>query len=192
MSKRKTATAAPAPWEPKYKARKGGRLTDEDANNVGLEVKLMEEGGVLVTAENILSRAKKKRHPLHNLFTWDDTSAANQYRLAQARHMLRSYVQIDITTGRPGRGSYNIIEGEVEEVDVSDNPIPKRSIYMSREKVIKNTDAIEQVSERLYKTVLAAINEAESLGLTANDDGWKRLANAVRRHLPRIIRLKAG
>ncbi len=38
-----------------------------------------------LTAEEIVYEAKKSKSVLHNLFDWDNTSAANKYRLQQAR-----------------------------------------------------------------------------------------------------------
>jgi hypothetical protein len=41
-----------------------------------------------LTAENLLAEASKVDNPLHELFEWDDTEAANQYRLFQARVLI--------------------------------------------------------------------------------------------------------
>lgn len=42
-----------------------------------------------ITAEIVLAEAKKKSSPLHDHFQWDDTAAANQYRLIQAAALIR-------------------------------------------------------------------------------------------------------
>lgn len=42
-----------------------------------------------LTASGILKEAKKKTSPLHSLFEWDNTLAAKQYRLAQARSVIK-------------------------------------------------------------------------------------------------------
>lgn len=41
-----------------------------------------------VTAETLLSEAENPASPLHEFFEWNDSEAARQYRLAQARAML--------------------------------------------------------------------------------------------------------
>jgi hypothetical protein len=59
-----------------------------------LETIRLKNGGLL-TEESILSAAKSKKHPLHDRFTWDDTEAARQWRLEEARDLIRSvYVTI--------------------------------------------------------------------------------------------------
>lgn len=43
-----------------------------------------------LTPDIVLRAAKPKSSPLHDLFCWDDTIAAHQYRLIQAAHFIRS------------------------------------------------------------------------------------------------------
>ena len=38
-----------------------------------------------LTAREIVEEARKKNSPLHDFFEWDDSIAAEKYRLAQAR-----------------------------------------------------------------------------------------------------------
>ena len=71
-------------------ARGVGKL---DAQEVGdcLEKLRLRNGGV-ITAEVVLAEARKKRSPLHDGFEWDDTAAAHQYRLEQARSITRAVI----------------------------------------------------------------------------------------------------
>ena len=48
-------------------------------------------GGV-ITPDHVVTAARPRSSPLHNSFTWDDGDAAHQWRLEQARHLLRIYV----------------------------------------------------------------------------------------------------
>jgi Skp family chaperone for outer membrane proteins len=48
--------------------------------------------GVL-TADAVVKAARAKKSALHNSFEWSDTRAAHQYRLFQARQMLRVVVE---------------------------------------------------------------------------------------------------
>lgn len=47
-----------------------------------------ENHGVL-RPEDVVERAKNSKSPLHPLFTWDDTAAAREYRIWQARELIR-------------------------------------------------------------------------------------------------------
>jgi len=42
------------------------------------------------TADSLLKEARKASSPIHSQFEWDDTKAAQQYRLVQARCMIAS------------------------------------------------------------------------------------------------------
>ena len=43
-----------------------------------------------ITPEMILSPASKKTNPMHDYFEWDNSSAGHQYRVIQARRLIRS------------------------------------------------------------------------------------------------------
>ena len=50
---------------------------------------LVADHGDTITPEIVLNHAKKKASALHDLFTWDDSEAAKQYRLLQAGGLIR-------------------------------------------------------------------------------------------------------
>ena len=54
----------------------------------------------ILTAEGVLKEAKKKRHPLHKHFDWDNTKAAKRWRLHQA-NMLISQATVTLTEHDP-------------------------------------------------------------------------------------------
>lgn len=59
--------------------------------------KLAHANGGLLTPEAVVEFARPKTSPLHKRFLWDDTEAAHQYRLWQARQMISVTVRyVDI------------------------------------------------------------------------------------------------
>lgn len=70
-----------------YKAGPRAGFGDEDAAKVG---KVIEKYGDAIEPQQLLKEARPKSSPIHHLFCWDDTEAAEQYRLWQARHCIRS------------------------------------------------------------------------------------------------------
>ena len=76
-----------------YAWKEGPFTVEADAQNVGefLETLRAKNGGQL-TAEIVVKAAKPKRSPIHSLIEWDDREAATQYRLEQARFILRKVV----------------------------------------------------------------------------------------------------
>ena len=74
-----------------FEWKKNARIK-ADAQIVGEELEKIEEGK---TAKVVLAVAKKnKKSELHKCFTWEDSVAAEQFRLDQARHVLNSIVEV--------------------------------------------------------------------------------------------------
>lgn len=82
-----------------YKPVKGSQLNQEQAQKYGEYISILEEehGGVGVSL--IVQDAAKKRSPLHEYFEWDDKVAAGNYRIEQARHLLKNINVVVKTNG---------------------------------------------------------------------------------------------
>jgi hypothetical protein len=57
---------------------------------------LASANGGTLTPALVLAEAKRKDSPIHDQFDWTDKTAANKYRLEQARKLIRS-VKVEIT-----------------------------------------------------------------------------------------------
>lgn len=70
-----------------------GAITD--ANLVGRHIEMLREKfkGEL-TPQDILDDARHDNSPLHSFFEWNDGAAAEQYRLQQARGLIRAVVAV--------------------------------------------------------------------------------------------------
>jgi len=75
-----------------------------DANVVGVHIEMLREKfkGEL-TPDDILDDAKHDNSPLHSFFEWDDTEAARQHRLKQARGLIRAVVAIYTSPDKPAQ-----------------------------------------------------------------------------------------
>jgi hypothetical protein len=65
-----------------------------DAARAELDLIRQRAGGFLRPAD-VVDHAKSKKSALHGFFEWDDGKAAAQYRLAQARAIIRVVVQVN-------------------------------------------------------------------------------------------------
>ena len=72
-----------------------------------------------VTPSMVLEAARAKDSPLHGLFVWDDTEAAEKYRLIQAGGFLRAVVKI-----LPG-GSREPVRASVRMLPNEPRPAPR-------------------------------------------------------------------
>lgn len=75
-----------------------------DANVVGAHIEMLREKfkGEL-TPGDVVDDARNDNSPLHSFFEWDDTEAARQHRLKQARGLIRSVVAIYTSPDKPAQ-----------------------------------------------------------------------------------------
>lgn len=75
-----------------FKWKAGARIS-ADAQVAGVMCSEMEKAGTL-TAENLVDANRPETAPLHKEFEWNDTEAAEKWRVHQARHIINSIVVV--------------------------------------------------------------------------------------------------
>ena len=75
--------------------------TGVDPDAVAAEVQRLLAGHDGITPELLLNTARHKRSPLHGLFDWDDSVAAEKWRTHQARKLARAIHVIPEDVERP-------------------------------------------------------------------------------------------
>lgn len=131
-----------------------------------------------VTRENVLEEASNPTHPLHDRFEWDDSIAAHEHRLEQARKLIqsvrvtivptgssepisvRAYVaERDITTSTQA-GTYVAIESVIGST--AHQVSLKRSIERDLESLRKKYAATEEFFEAVAQDWISAMSESDS------------------------------
>lgn len=126
----------------KYKAKKGARINDFDAQVIGQRIEELSHDRA-ITPDDLVQDAKIEGSPIHSYFEWNNESAAHQYRLVQARELIRSIV-IETKGGETVRAFHNVYLEEFEE-----------NKYVSLDKALE--------SEPLWKQVVSiALREANA------------------------------
>lgn len=116
---------------PTFKKKPGSHIRG-DVQEIGEALIRLHDDGE-ITPESVVEAARSRRSPLHQNFEWDDTVAAREHRLNQARYLIRSVV----------------VETETEE-----GPIDFRA-YVS----IAGDDAEEDEPPRRYMVIERAMRE---------------------------------
>lgn len=107
-----------------------------DANIVGKEFEKIEAEYGAVTSENVLESAKAEDSPIHNIFEWDDTKAAHQYRLKQAVVLICN-LHVDVGEKKPLKvAAYMNVSEE------------KTGTFINANAAFKNPDTREVVLKR--------------------------------------------
>ena len=74
----------------KYKLKRGLPVS---ADIVAKEINaLMKSNKGIISPNQLVNSAKKKKSPIHDCFTWDDTKAAKKYRIEEAKYLLRTVI----------------------------------------------------------------------------------------------------
>jgi len=89
--------------ETQYGWKDGARTKRLDIEAVIPVLQRLEIKHGALTPEDVLTEARKRTSPLHGFFTWDDTEAARQWRLAEARELIRSVTVTYIGTDASSR-----------------------------------------------------------------------------------------
>jgi hypothetical protein len=110
---------------PRYKARPGARINNDDAVLVGGYI---DQNGGDLSAPEFVERAKPKKSPLHRFLTWDDRMAAAQHRLHEAQQVLGSIIVVhgEGPSQVERRAFYNVViesEGEAKRTYVSERRV---------------------------------------------------------------------
>lgn len=56
--------------------------------------RIASRNGGILQPEKVVEEARNSRSPLHSKFQWDDTIAAHEYRIFQARNLIRVAVNV--------------------------------------------------------------------------------------------------
>ena len=133
---------------PVYSWRPGVPLPKSKAPIVGAELARIQNdiGADSLRPEDVLDSARRESSPLHSMFEWNDTIAAHEHRLSQARGILRYIVVTvdDSTDAIPVRMFFNMKQGAGEQ-----------NLYIPTVRVMSDADLRKQL-------VATALSEADS------------------------------
>ena len=133
--------------------RNGSQFLSIDPKDAYKELEAIKEsnGGVL-SASAVVERAKDKQNPLHSGFDWDDNSAADHWRLHQARNMIRA---IHVVRSKSStKQSVSVYHNIVTE-DPRDKTAPRKRVYMSLDDILADSEARDAM---LRKALKEAVN----------------------------------
>jgi hypothetical protein len=80
---------------------------DADPTVIGNELeRIRSESGGRLTPPAVVEEARNRRNPLHRYFEWNDKTAAEAYRLDQARELIRIIQIEDTDSDKPPRRAF--------------------------------------------------------------------------------------
>lgn len=126
----------------------GGIWGGADAEKCYSEIETLQDR----TPQNVLDLARNENSELHKCFEWDDSKAAESYRLQQARNVIQHLV-IKFDEPTPEK-SVAIRVYQISSV---------KNTYQPREFFIKHVDEYQKLLERAKAELQAFKNRYESI-----------------------------
>lgn len=119
----------------------GSKLRDEDAEIIGERLIEIEQANGEITPRLIVEDARPSGSVLHKYFEWNDTKAAEQHRLSQARQLVRS---VRIVFQLPNEKKPRETRAFVSVINREE-----RRTYMESVKVLQDAELRQQIFDRL-------------------------------------------
>jgi len=136
--------------EPKLVKWREGYPSTIDAKVAYQEIeKLRLKGEGAVTPEAVIDAASKKRNPLHPAFDWNDATAAESYRMAQARGILRSIVVIRKESPKRPSRVY-----EIERIPATESE-PNQTVYRTMEDILRDPVTRADLLQRALRDLVS-------------------------------------
>jgi len=132
-----------------YKARDGAPFKRAEAQEIGEYIFNLKDNKGEITPLDVVNSARSKSSILNKYFDWDDTEAAKQWRLQQARNIMNHIIEVIV-----------IDDGKNTEVKVkayySINAVNNKTAYVPLAVMLSNKDYKKEV-------LLKALNIIEDL-----------------------------
>jgi len=95
----------------KFKPRNGAPFPKKDAQKIGEELENIKAKKNLTPNNVNWKRQKNKKSILHKYFEWDNSEAAEKYRLQQAKNIINHVVEVIVIKGNviEERAYFNVI-----------------------------------------------------------------------------------
>jgi len=106
-----------------------------------------------LTPRAVVEAARPETSRLHPFFEWNDEAAAEEYRLAQARHLVRS-VQVRVVDRLNNERS--LPKYHSVHVERRDDPTLTERVYAPLSAVRRSDDLIEQVQRKVEEDLMSA------------------------------------
>ncbi|MBI1234777.1 MAG: hypothetical protein GC208_09775 [Alphaproteobacteria bacterium] len=97
-------------WKPESRLKLDAQAAGEEIERI----RLARNGRL--TSEAVVEAAREEASPLHSAFEWDDETAAHEYRVTQAAHLIRSITLVpEDAAGQPDRPVRAFVNVRVDE-----------------------------------------------------------------------------
>jgi len=146
----------------RYVAAPGAPYSDVEAQVIGAELDRLEDNGVPVTPDNVVLLATPDDHPMHNLFTWDNEQAADNWRKSEARGIISHLLIIT----EPEEGDPVVMKARLSVTTKSVEHHAAAPEYVSVCRVLNSPPLRAQLVDQARQELKSWARKYEALGVT--------------------------
>ena len=137
-----------------YKARMGAPFKPEEAQVIGKILNKIEEENGKIVPKALVDESKDTSSPTHRFFEWNNTKAAEKFRLHQAKNII-NHVEIEIVSAEVPGGTIRLRAFQPIVIG------GKRG-YSASANVVSNEDYARQVVDRLVNMIEGRTRELQA------------------------------
>lgn len=155
----------------KYQFKSGARFGVE-AQIVGKELERIQKTHGVTTAKAVVDEARPDKAPLHPIFEWRDSVAAESYRQWQARKLIKSVTVIEQRDGKDMQVPVYVhvpASAPVEQADNATAEKPAQSGYQPVSVVVQRPDMYASALAELSRKFSAARESMDALKRAAEN-----------------------
>jgi hypothetical protein len=150
-----------------------------DAQVVGNRISALRAKNGKVVPADVVRDARRAESPLHNLFEWDDSKAAELYREDQARWVIRHLVLAKDETGQE-------VEGTVRAFLLINEDDDETRGYVDTAIALGNAESRQEILDRALRELMSWQGRYEHL------KEFAVVCGAIRAEFPKLNRLVEG
>lgn len=134
----------------------GGPMGKATAQEIGEELEAVSKKHNFKTqAGHVVEYAKDKKTSLHRMFEWDDKKAGHEYRLEQARHVIR-HIMVNVKLGEtPDKQPITISIRKYETIRETETI----NVYMDTLEVLTDEDLRIQIMRKVRSKIESAADK---------------------------------
>lgn len=144
----------------------------------------LDHGGIkMLYASDVVESARPEDSPLHGEFEWNDKKAGHEYRLHQARKLIRAVVVVENRDGKEVKEPIWVHIASTPEETAERNPKSREGFYVHTADAVQIPDLFARALSALIARVKEAQRAVQELrdaaAGTADEDRMARIAVAI-------------
>jgi hypothetical protein len=147
-----------------YQFKTGHTFQGVDAQTAGEELEQirLQNAGKL-RPQDVLENAADPESPIHGVFTWDDSKAAHEYRLSEARDFIKLVVVVDGQKGTPEPAFWNVTITTAPIDNDPESQPSKERYYQAANVIAKSPIEYESALQLMVRELASAQTGLERL-----------------------------